>query len=61
VALADSGIRQEMNVIIVAIRKKNGEMAFNPSSETRIEAGDTLIALGDSNDLQMLSSILYGE
>jgi voltage-gated potassium channel len=61
VALADSGIRQEMNVIIVAIRKKNGEMAFNPSSETRIEAGDTLIALGDSNDLQMLSSILCGE
>jgi voltage-gated potassium channel len=61
VTLADSGIRQEMNVIIVAVRKKTGEMAFNPSSETRIEAGDTLIALGDSNDLQMLSSILSGE
>ena len=61
VTLADSGIRQEMNVIIVAIRKENGEMAFNPSSETRIETGDTLIALGPDNDLKKLSAILSGE
>ena len=61
VTLADSGIRQEMNVIIVAIRKENGEMAFNPSSETRIETGDTLIALGSDNDLKKLSAILSGE
>jgi voltage-gated potassium channel len=61
VTLADSGIRQEMNVIIVAVRKENGEMAFNPSSETRIEIGDTLIALGPGNDLKKLSAILSGE
>ena len=61
VTLADSGIRQEMNVIIVAIRKGDGEMAFNPSSETRIETGDTLIALGPDNDLKKLSAILSGE
>ena len=61
VTLADSGIRQEMNVIIVAIRKENGEMAFNPSSKTRIEIGDTLIALGPDNDLKKLSAILSGE
>ncbi len=61
VTLADSGIRQEMNVIIVAITKGDGEMAFNPSSETRIETGDTLIALGPDNDLKKLSAILSGE
>ncbi len=61
VTLADSGIRQEMNVIILAIRKEDGEMAFNPSSETRIETGDTLIALGPDNDLKKLSAILSGE
>jgi voltage-gated potassium channel len=60
VTLADSGVRQEMNVIIVAIRKKDGEMKFNPSSESRIEMGDTLIALGNSNDLRRLSFILSG-
>lgn len=61
VTLADSGIRREMNVIILAIRKKSGEMAFNPSFSTRIETGDTLIALGHGYDLQKLSSILSGE
>ena len=30
--LMDSGIRKEMDIIIVAIRKKTGEMSFNPSS-----------------------------
>ena len=60
-ALIDSGIRQEMEVIIVAIRKKNGDMEFNPSSQTRIEAGDTLISLGKSNDLAKLASILSGD
>ena len=58
--LRDSGIRQEMDIIIVAIRKKTGEMAFNPSSETLIEAGDTLIALGKNDDLSRLGKILAG-
>jgi voltage-gated potassium channel len=56
--LIDSGIRQEMDVIIVAIRKRGGEMQFNPSSKTRIEAGDTLIALGKSEDISKLAKVL---
>ena len=58
VTLQDSGIRQEMNVMIVGIRKRDGEMTFNPSSQSRIETGDTLIALGNINDLERLSLIL---
>lgn len=58
--LVDSGIRQEMDVIIVAIRTKEGEMRFNPSSQTRIEAGDTLISLGKSHDLEKLAAVLSG-
>ena len=61
VSLLKSGIRQEMDVIIVAIRKKDGKMIFNPSSQARIEAGDTLIALGHGNDLERLASVLSGE
>lgn len=60
VALMDSGIRQDMNIIIVAVRKKDGEMAFNPSSQTRIETGDTLIALGHNQDLMKLAAVLSG-
>jgi voltage-gated potassium channel len=56
--LLDSGIRQDMDVIIVAVRKKEGEMKFNPSSKTRIEAGDTLVALGKSEDLTKLAKVL---
>ena len=60
VTLVDSGIRQEMNVIIIAIKKKNGTMSFNPSSNTLIEAGDTLISLGNNKNLERLSSVLSG-
>lgn len=58
VSLLHSGIRKDMNVIIVAIRKMGGEMIFNPSSETVIEAGNTLIALGPRKDLDRLSEML---
>jgi len=60
VTLIDSGIRQELNIIIVAIRKKSGDMMFNPSSQSRMEADDTLIALGNSQDLNKLAAILAG-
>lgn len=60
VTLVDSRIRQEMNIMILAIRKKTGEMTFNPSSESSIEAGDTLIALGYSTELKRLASVLAG-
>ena len=60
-SLIDSGIRQEMDIIIVAIRKKDGSMAFNPSSQTRIEEGDTLISLGKREDVERLSAILNGK
>ncbi len=60
VTLMDSGIRRDMDVILVAIRKKDGEMRFNPSSETRIESGDILISLGKNADLERLAAILSG-
>jgi voltage-gated potassium channel len=60
-SLIDSGIRQEMDVIIVAIQKKAGAMEFNPSFKTRIEQGDTLIALGKSHDLGKLATVLSGK
>lgn len=59
--LVDSGIRQEMDIIIVAVMKKDGTMAFNPSSRTTIEAGDTLIALGKNEEIERLCHILDGK
>jgi len=54
VALQDSGIRQELDLIIVAVKKAAGGMLFNPSSRTEFEAGDTVITIGDADNLKRL-------
>lgn len=58
VILKDSGIRQNYNLIIIAIKKSDGDMLFNPSFESVIKAGDTLIAVGEDANLQKLAQIL---
>jgi voltage-gated potassium channel len=58
VMLKDSRIRQDFNLIIIAIKNENGEMNFNPSFETRIEAGSTVIAVGQTENLLRLEKEL---
>lgn len=58
VMLKDSGIRQQFNLIIIAIKKSDGSMLFNPSYETVIEPGDTVIAVGQEGNLQKLENKL---
>jgi len=58
VMLKDSGIRQQFNLIIIAIKKPDGSMLFNPSYETVIEVGDTVIAVGQEGNLQKLENKL---
>jgi voltage-gated potassium channel len=58
VILKDSGIRQNFNLIIIAIKKSDGKMLFNPSFEARITSGDTVIAVGERKNLQNLAKIL---
>ncbi|RJP81997.1 MAG: potassium channel protein [Desulfobacteraceae bacterium] len=58
VLLKDSGIRQQLNLILIAIKKQNGDMMFNPSFETVIRAGDTVIAVGEGHNLLQLEKIL---
>ncbi len=52
IMLKDSGIRQKHNLIIIAIKKKDGEMLFNPSFETFMEEGDTVVAMGRASHLK---------
>jgi len=49
--LQESGIRQNFNLILIAIQKNDGQMLFNPSSQTRLNEGDTVVALGHPDDL----------
>lgn len=57
--LQSSGI-SAYNVIILAIQRGNGRMEFNPSRETIISAGDTLIALGATPGLNALQARAHG-
>ena len=58
VMLKDTGIRQKYNLIIIAIKKPDNSMLFNPSFEATIEVGDTVIAVGEEINLQKLEHIL---
>jgi len=59
--LKESKIGKEFGIIIIGIKRANGKIEFNPSAETFIEAGDTLIALGKSENLYTFSQIAKGE
>jgi voltage-gated potassium channel len=58
VVLQDSGIRQDFDLIIVAVRKAGGDMIFNPSSQTKLQGGDTVVAIGEKRNLERLEKTL---
>lgn len=51
--IATSGIRQDTGVIVLAIKRKDA-MHFNPSSDDTLQAGDVLIAMGESAKMRVL-------
>ena len=53
----ESRMRQDLGIILVAIRKPDGRMVFNPEPEARLETGDVLIALGHRDQLDRLEQL----
>jgi voltage-gated potassium channel len=53
-------LRQDLGIIIVAIKKEAGHMLFNPPGDALMEAGDTLIALGPRQQLDELAGRASG-
>lgn len=49
--LIDSKIRQDFDLIIVAIKKSNNKMIFNPKADTLMEPRDVLISMGTPEHL----------
>ncbi|GAB4257048.1 potassium channel family protein [Deferrisoma sp.] len=60
VPLAESPIRSELDIMVVAIKRRSGHMEFNPSARTRPEAGDRLIVIGEREQLQRLDALARG-
>ncbi len=54
--IESSKIRQELGVIVLAIKHPGQEMRFNPAPDDRIEPGDYLIAMGEPAGLRKLAA-----
>jgi voltage-gated potassium channel len=52
--ILDAGIRQKFGVIVVAIRRVDGTMEFNPSPDATIQAGDEMVVLGRPQSVKAL-------
>jgi voltage-gated potassium channel len=58
--LVDSAIRASLDLLVVAIRRATGEMVFNPQPQAKISGDDTLIVLGEADNLKRLEEIAWG-
>ncbi|MDJ0818584.1 MAG: potassium channel protein [Desulfobacterales bacterium] len=58
VSLKDSGIRHLHNLNILSIIEEDGDMLFNPSADTKLRAGESVIAVGTMRDLKRMEELL---
>ena len=58
--LKDSQLREQLGVMIVAIKKASGRMLYNPPGGERLEANDILVALGQRQQLDELDRMAGG-
>ena len=56
--LFESGIRKDFDLIVVAIKRYHGEMLFNPTPQTELHDGDTLVVLGEHDNISALEKEL---
>ena len=56
--LRESGLRQNLGLMVVAIEKASGQMIFNPGADLVLEEGDQLVTLGEKKALKGLESLL---
>ena len=55
--LRETPIRAELDIVIISIRRSDGEIVFNPAAQTVIAAGDILIAIGQIEALSRLNEL----
>ncbi len=53
-SLIEINLRKEVGVVLIGIKRAEGDLVFNPSAETVIQNGDTLVAMGDEAQLSKL-------
>jgi voltage-gated potassium channel len=58
--LRETPIPSELNIVVISLRRENGQTLFNPSGKDKIEGGDTLIAIGQVESLLKLNELARG-
>lgn len=54
-SIIEAAVKREYDAIIVGLRKKTGQVLYNPSGDVIMEDGDILIALGENSKLEKLA------
>ena len=58
--LGATSIRSELDILIISIRRQDGQSIFGPAGDCQIEAGDILIAIGRPEALKKLDQLGRG-
>lgn len=58
--LDQSGVGKNLGIIIVGIKRADGQLKFNPTSKSVIRAGDTLITIGEASRQKELEEFAVG-
>jgi voltage-gated potassium channel len=59
-SLKDMQLRRDLGVIVLAVRRANGEMEFNPSADTVVNGDDFLVVMGDLKHMSQLQKLVAG-
>ena len=59
--ILESNLRRDFGVIILAIKKSDSAMVFNPGPHEMIEAGDLLITIGKKRDVMRMAEAIAGD
>jgi voltage-gated potassium channel len=51
-------LRQQYGVSVLALKRAEGKMVFNPSADEQVQPGDHLIVMGPSTSLKELEAVL---
>jgi voltage-gated potassium channel len=55
--VSGSKVRQDLGIIVLAIKRQGEPMHYNPASDDKIEAGDDLIVMGPPSQLRRMEEI----
>ena len=56
-SIAEAQIRQRYGVLVIALKRANGDMLFNPEAASEMVAGDTLVMLGREDDIARIQKV----